>query len=115
VAFPEQGYRLRIFVNENHRYGDALLHEWLVLKAKETGVAGATVIWALSGFGTHRRLRRFNINKFSVDLPVVIEFVDTQEKIEHFLATVDTAMGEGMVTAEEVRSRFYGRGAWTRV
>lgn len=86
------------------------LYEWLVRKAKEQGLAGATVLRGVEGFGAHSRLHTARILRLSTDLPVVVEIVDTIEKIEAFLPFVDAAVQEGLATVEKVDVRFYRSG-----
>ena len=89
------------------RHGGQLLHEWIVTKAREEGLAGATAIRAIMGFGAHSRLHTFKIERLSQDLPIIVEIVDTRDKLEKFLALIDDEIEEGMATLEEVRIHFY--------
>ena len=91
---------LRIFVGENHRYHHRPLYEAIVLKAREMGLAGATVLRGPMGFGKSSRLHVGKPFKVSTDLPIVIELVDNQEKIEAFLPAVDSMIDSGLVTLE---------------
>lgn len=103
----EDGVLLRIFIGESDRHGGKLLYEWLVLKAREMGLAGATVFRGIMGYGARSRLHTFKIERLSEDLPIVIEIVDTQEKIEAFLAMAGPAIGEGLATLEKATVRLY--------
>jgi PII-like signaling protein len=87
-----------------------LNYEWIVRKARETGLAGATVLRGLEGFGAHSRVHTAKILRLSSDLPIVIEIVDTQEKIAQFLPLIDDAITEGLATLEKVKIRFYRGG-----
>jgi hypothetical protein len=107
---PKDGKLLRIFIGENDRYEHQPLYEWIVRKARESGLAGATVLRGLEGFGAHSRLHTAKILRLSSDLPLVIEIVDTEEKIESFLPLIDDAVGEGLATVERVEVRFYRPG-----
>ena len=107
MMLPEEGYLLRIFIGESDRHEGKLLHEWIVTKAREEGLAGATAIRAIMGFGAHSRLHTFKIERLSQDLPIIVEIVDTREKLEKFLALIDNVIVEGMATLEEVRIHFY--------
>jgi len=107
---PGEGRLLRIFLGESDRYDGRPLYEWLVLKAREAGLAGATVLRGIEGFGAHSRLHTAKILRLSEDLPIVIEIVDLAEKIEAFLPTVDGAIAEGLATVEKVDVRFYRGG-----
>ena len=90
--------------------GDQPLYEWLVLRAREHGLAGATVLRGMEGFGAHSRLHTAKILRLSTDLPIIIEIVDTKDKIEAFLPAVDEAIKEGLATIEKVDIRFYRSG-----
>jgi PII-like signaling protein len=110
MTIPEDGYLLRVFVGEGDKHEGKLLYEWLVLKAREAGLAGATVLRGIEGFGAHSRLHTAKILRLSEDLPIVIEIVDSLEKIEAFMPVVDQAVGEGLATLERVKIRFYRSG-----
>ena len=111
MTLPEEGCLLRVFIGESDRHDGKPLYEWLVLRAREQGLAGATVLPGIEGFGAHRRLHTAKILRLSEDLPIVLEIVDSREKIDAFLPTVDMAVGEGLVTLEKVAVRFYRAGA----
>ena len=108
---PGEGRLLRIFLGESDKHEGRPLYEWLVLKAREAGLAGATVIRGIEGFGAHSRLHTAKILRLSEDLPIVVEIVDLAEKIEAFLPTVDGAIAEGLATVEKVDVRFYRGGS----
>src|SRR5205807_5263258 len=110
MMLPAEGYLLRIFIGESDRHDGKLLHEWIVMKAREDGLAGATVLRGMIGFGAHSRLHTFKIERLSQDLPIIVEIVDTREKLEKFLALIDNEIEEGMATLEEVRIHFYRSG-----
>ena len=110
MVLPKQGHLLRIFVGENDRHENKPLHEWIVLQAREHGLAGATVLRGLLGFGAHSRLHIAKILRLSTDLPIVIEIVDTIDKIDAFLPVVDGAIKEGLATVEKVDVRLYRSG-----
>ncbi len=107
---PEEGHLLRIFVGEGDKHDGTPLYEWIVKQARQPGLAGATVLRGLEGFGAHSRIHTAKILQLSEDLPIVIEIVDTKEKIEAFLPLVDGAIGEGLATLEKVQIRFYRSG-----
>jgi len=107
---PKDGSLLRIFIGENDRHEHKPLYEWLVLEARSHGLAGATVLRGLEGFGAHSRLHTAKVLRMSADLPVVVEIVDTREKIESFMPVVDESVGEGLATLEKVEIRFYRSG-----
>ena len=110
MTLPEEGYLLRIFIGESDKYQGQPLYEWLVLQAQEQGLAGATVLRGLMGFGAHSRIHTFKIERLSEDLPLVVEIVDTQAKLEQFLNLIDPAISEGRATMEKVQVRFYRSG-----
>jgi hypothetical protein len=110
MTLPKDGKLLRIFVGENDKYEGQPLYEWIVQKARERGLAGATVLRGLEGFGAHSRLHTAKILRLSSDLPIVVEIVDTEEKIETFLPQIDEAVEEGLATVERVEVRFYRSG-----
>ena len=95
MVLPTEGYLLRIFIGEADRRGGKPLYEWLVLKAREEGLAGATVLRGVMGFGAHSRLHTFKIERLSEDLPLVVEIVDSRDKLERFLAQIDGDISEG--------------------
>ncbi len=113
MVLPEEGCLLRIFIGESDKYQGQPLYEWLVIQARDYGLAGATVLRGLMGYGAHSRIHTFKIARLSEDLPVVVEMVDTQEKLEGFLAVVDSAIAEGLVTLEKARVRLYRSGKGT--
>ena len=110
MTLPDEGKLLRIFVGEDDKHEGLPLFEWIVRKAREQGLAGATVLRGLEGFGAQSRLHTAKILRLSSDLPVIIEIVDTEEKIETFLPLVDDAIDEGLATVEKVEIRFYRSG-----
>jgi PII-like signaling protein len=110
MILPREGHLLRIFIGESDRYEGMTLYEWIVRKAREKGLAGATVLRGLGGFGAHSRLHTAKVLRLSADLPIVIEIVDTIQKIEAFLPIIDGAVKEGMATLEKVDIRFYRSG-----
>ena len=110
MVLPEKGHLLRIFIGEDDHYAGKPLYEWIVQKAREQGLAGATVIRGLEGFGAHSRLHTAKFLRLSEDLPIIIEIVDTLEKIENFLPIIDEAIEEGLATIEKVEIRFYRSG-----
>lgn len=105
-----QGQLLRIFIGEDDRHEGMPLYEWLVRQARRAGLAGATVLRGLEGYGAHSRLHTAKILRLSADLPIVVEIVDTPEKVEEFLPTIDGAIREGLATLEKVEIRFYRSG-----
>lgn len=94
---------LRIFIGESDRFEHGPLHEGIVLKAREMGLAGATVLRGPMGFGRSSHLHTAKILRLSMDLPMVIEIVDTENKIDGFLPVLNAMMGGGLVTLEKVK------------
>lgn len=103
----KEGQRLRIFIGEGDRYEGTPLYEWIVQRAREHHMAGATVLRGLEGFGTHSRMHTAKILRLSQNLPIVIEIVDTTEKIQGFLPVINGAIAEGLATLETVDIHFY--------
>src|SRR2546427_12808499 len=98
------------FIGERGRHNGKLLYEWIVIKAREEGLAGATVMRGMMGFGAHSRMHTFKIERLSQDLPIIIEIVDTREKLEKFLSLIDNEIEEGMATLEKAQIHFYRSG-----
>src|SRR4029077_13321381 len=105
MVLPEEGSLLRIFIGEKGKHERMPLYEWIVRKAREQGLAGATVVRGVEGFGAHSRVHTAKILCLSTDLPIVVEIGDTLERIEAFLPTIDNAITEGLATLERVRIR----------
>jgi PII-like signaling protein len=105
MSVPENGVLLRIFIGESDKDpgGDRPLYEAIVRKAREAQLAGATVLRGPMGFGRHSRVHTAKLLELSTDLPIVIEIVDAEDKVEAFLPTVDELVTEGLVTLEAVR------------
>jgi uncharacterized protein len=107
MNIPEEGYLLRIFVGESDRHGRRPLYEEIVLKAREAGLAGATVLRGVMGFGRHSLIHTTKILRLSEDLPMVVEVVDSREKIDQFLPVLDGLIKDGLVTLEPVNVIHY--------
>ena len=103
MKIPEDAKLLRIFIGENDRWEGKPLFEAIVQKARKDGLAGATVLKGFEGFGAHSRIHTAKILRLSEDLPIVIEIVDSEEKIEAFLPELDEMVKEGLITLEKVR------------
>ncbi len=103
IKLPSEAELLRIFIGESDRYHGRPLYEAIVHQARERGMAGATVLRGLMGFGAHSRLHTAKILRLSEDLPIVVEIVDTPEKIAELLPALDEMIDEGLVTLERVR------------
>src|SRR5205809_692140 len=103
MHLPEDAVLLRIFIGESDRYQHRPLYEAIVLKARELQLAGATVLRGPMGFGKSSRLHTAKILRLSMDLPMIIEIVDSDEKIQSFLPVLDKMMGGGLLTIEKVK------------
>jgi PII-like signaling protein len=99
---PHDSMLLRIFIGESDRWHHQPLYEAIVLKAREMHLAGATVLRGLMGFGKSSRVHTAKILRLSFDLPLVIEIVDSEEKINGFLPVIDEMMKGGLITVEKV-------------
>ena len=108
MQLPQEGSLLRIFIGEADKVEHKPLYEWIVLQAREQGLAGATVLRGMMGFGANtRKIQTFRFDTLSEDLPIVVEIVDTQEKLEAFLEMIEPHLGAGLVTLEKAQVRFY--------
>jgi uncharacterized protein len=105
---PREAMLLRVFIGEDDRRHGRPIYEAIVLKARELHLAGATVLRGPMGFGHSSRLHTAKILRLSEDLPVVIEIVDSEQKITEFLPVLDGMMGSGLVTLEKVQVLAYG-------
>lgn len=107
MHLPAECVLLRIFIGENDRHDGRLLHEVIVERARRRELAGATVLRGILGFGANSRIHTSRILRLSQDLPVVVEIVDTREKIEALLPELDQLIPEGMATIEKAQVIFY--------
>ncbi len=105
-----EGTLLRIFIGELDKWHHQPLYEAIVLRARELGLAGATVLRGPMGFGAHSRLHTAKILRLSEDLPIIIEIVDKEEKIQAFLPELDQMVPDGLVTTEKVHVIMYRAG-----
>lgn len=112
MQISKNAVSLRIFIGENDRSGSHPLYEAIVLKAREMNMAGATVLRGPMGFGHSSHLHTAKILRLSEDLPLIVELVDSEEKINGFLPVLDSMMknGSGLVTMEKVQVLQYGKG-----
>ena len=107
MELPRDAILLRIFIGENDLYQGEPLFKVIVLRAREQHLAGATVFRGPMGFGKSSHLDSKAILRLSFDSPILIEIVDTEEKIQSFLPTIEQIMGPGLVTMERVQAIFY--------
>lgn len=108
MQLPESALLLRVFIGEDDRSDGKPLYEAIVVRAREQGLAGATVLRGPLGFGHSSRIHTAKILRLSENLPVVVEIVDTEEKISAFLPLLDQMMTGGLALLEEVRVLRYG-------
>ena len=109
MQIPRDAVLLRIFLGEEDRHDRQPLYEAIVLKAREMHLGGATVLRGPMGFGHSSRLHTTKILRLSEDLPVVIEIVDSEQRIREFLPVLDAMMGSGLITMERVQVIHYGQ------
>ncbi|MDX6751760.1 DUF190 domain-containing protein [Geminicoccaceae bacterium 1502E] len=103
MTLPENAVLLRVYTGERHRADGLPLYEAIVRRARETHLAGATVLRGPMGYGRSTRLHRASLLELSEDLPVVVEIIDAKERIEAFLPVVEALVDSGLVTLQEVR------------
>lgn len=105
-----EGQLLRIFIGESDRWEGRPLYEAIVMKVREQGCAGATVLRGIEGFGAHSRIHTAKVLRLSDDLPIVVEIVDKEERIQLLLPILDEMVAEGLVTLEKVHIIAYRHG-----
>src|SRR2546425_11103012 len=103
MKISEDGQLLRIFIGESDKWEGQPLYEAIILKAREMNIAGATMLRGLMGYGAASRIHTAKILRLSEDLPVIVEIVDSAEKIAALLPLIDEMVPEGLVTLENVR------------
>jgi PII-like signaling protein len=111
MKLPSEALLLRIFIGETDKRGGKALYVVIVEEARKRGMAGATVLRGILGFGANSRIHTSKVLRLSEDLPVVVEIVDAQEKIDAFLPELDEMIEEGMVTLEKIRVIAYRHNA----
>jgi PII-like signaling protein len=107
MKLPEQGKLLRIFIGEEDHYKGRPLYEAIVLKARELNLAGATVLKGIMGFGANSRLHTSKVLRLSEDMPLIVEIVDTWDKIESLMPFLEETVKEGLVTIENINIVIY--------
>lgn len=108
MRIPRDAILLRVFIGESDRHDGQPLYEAIVIKARKMQIAGATVLRSPMGFGRSSRMHTAKILRLSEDLPIIIEIVDSKDKIDAFLPVLDTMIGSGLVTIEKVQVLRYG-------
>ena len=109
MQIPRNAILLRIFIGEDDKHRGHPLYEAIVLKARELQLAGATILRGPMGYGHSSRLHTAKILRLSEDLPIIIEIVDSEEKINAFLPQLEEMMSSGLVTLEKVQVLQYGK------
>lgn len=107
TTLPEEGYLLRIFISESDKKDNMPLYEWIVRRAKKEGIAGATVLRAIEGYGTHSQIHTAKILQLSTSLPIIIEIIDTLEKIDAFMPILEEVLEGGLITQEKAKIRLF--------
>lgn len=110
MRIPREGQLLRVFVGESDRWEGKPLFEAIVQEARRHGLAGATVFRGFEGFGARSRIHTSRILRLSEDLPILIEIVDAEDKVQAFLPVLDGMVQEGLVTVEKATVIFYRAG-----
>lgn len=103
MKISENGQLLRIFIGESDKWQGKPLYEAIILKAREMGIAGATMLRGMMGYGAASRIHTAKILRLSEDLPIVVEIVDSAEKIDAILPIIEEMVQEGLVTLENIR------------
>ena len=108
MQLPKEGSLLRIFIGEADRHDGKPLYEWIILQAREKGLAGATVLRGIMGYGANTQIiHTFRFETLSEDMPIVVEIVDAEEKLAEFLDLIGPHISAGLVTIEKAHIKFY--------
>jgi PII-like signaling protein len=107
MTLTEEGYLLRVFIGESDKKDGIPLYEWIVRRAKKEGIAGATVLRGIEGYGGHSHIHTARILQLSTDLPVIVELIDTLDKIDAFMPILEETLDGGLVTQEKARIRLF--------
>jgi uncharacterized protein len=110
MKIPEDGQLLRIFIGESDQWHGKPLYEAIILHCRRMGIAGATMLRGLMGYGAASRIHTAKILRLSEDLPIIVEIVDSAEKITALLPSIEEMVQEGLVTLESVRVLQYRSG-----
>ena len=110
MQIPEEAQLLRIFIGESDKWKGLPLYEAIILKAREMGIAGATMLRGLMGYGANSRIHTAKILRLSEDLPIVVELVAGREKMSVLLPVIQEMVGDGLITLEDVRVLQYSSG-----
>jgi uncharacterized protein len=108
MQLPQEGSLLRVFIGEADKHHGKPLYEWIVLQAREQHLAGATVLRGMMGFGAStRQIQTFRFDTLSEDLPVIVEIVDTEDKLDKFLEFIEPHIKAGLATIEKAQIKFH--------
>jgi hypothetical protein len=107
MRIPADGKLLRVFIGEADKWNGKPLYEEIVLLARKNALAGATVVKGCMGFGRKSHMHTANLLRLSEDLPIIIEIVDSEEKINQFIPLLDNMVKEGLVTLEKANVIMY--------
>ncbi len=108
MQLPQEGSLLRVFIGEADKHEGKPLYEWIVLKAREHKLAGATVLRGMMGYGANtRQIHTFRFDTLSEDMPIVVEIVDVADKLENFLKIIEPHIKAGLVTIEKAQIKIY--------
>ena len=110
MHLPEEAQLLRIFIGESDKWKGLPLYEAIILKAREMGIAGATMLRGLMGYGANSRIHTAKILRLSEGRPIVVELVDGREKMSALLPVIQEMVGDGLITLEDVRVLQYRSG-----
>jgi uncharacterized protein len=110
MQIPEEAQLLRIFIGESDKWKGQPLYEAIILKAREMGIAGATMLRGLMGYGANSRIHTAKILRLSEDLPIIVEIVDGTDKISALLPIIQEMVGDGLITIENVHVLKYRGG-----
>jgi len=103
----KNGQLLRIFLEESDKYNGESLYQWIVAKAAEMNISGATVLRGIEGFGANKRIHTGNILRLSLNLPIIVEIVDSKENIDNLLEAINPIIKKGLVTIEDIKMHFF--------
>ncbi len=106
--YLEEGCLLRVFVGESDRHEGMPLYEWIIQMARDHGIAGATALRGMAGYGVHHRIHTTKVLRLTTELPVIVEIVDTVENLKRFLPVLEAVIHEGIATLEHVEIRSFG-------
>lgn len=115
MKLDQHSKMLRIYIGEDDRHEGKILHEVIVKKARERGMAGATVFRAIEGYGAHSRMHSESILRLSADLPIIVVLVDKPERIESFIPVLDDLIQDGLVTIEDIEVVLYRSASMNKV